>query len=200
MRPARCFVRAIGALALALAACAPGAQAGVPFTVAPGASPDVAVDAAGTAHVVWYAADALKYCQVRRGATSCSSAPLTLSAPLSPEPGSAHVFLVGGSNELLSTTRCCPVEIDTFSSADGGATFGGAVKIGAPAGDWPDVAVVQGPGATLSVFSLLSYEDAPLGGPTESGSAAFSYGAVVGISAGGGVFGGTTPVHVFSDG
>lgn len=203
MEPTRCFRTAIGALlpVVALLGCAAGAQAGIPFTVASGASPDVAVDAEGTAHIVWQQdPDALRYCQVRRGATSCSSPPVRLTARLSPTAGSAHVFLPGGSNVLLSTTRCCPVEIDVYSSSDGGATFGGPVQIGSPGGDWPDVAVVQGPGATLSAFTLLGYENAPLAGPTETGAASFSYGAVVGISAGGGVFGGTTPVHVFSDG
>jgi hypothetical protein len=189
------------AAAVTILACASTAQAGVVFTVAPGASPDVAVDAAGTAHVVWQRdPDGILYCQVRRGATACTSTPVRLTAPLSPVGGASHVFLGGGSTVMLSVTRCCPVEIDLYTSTDGGATFAAPVKIGAPPGDWSDVAVVPGPGATLSSFSLLSYQNAPLAGPTETSEAVFSYGAVVGISAGAGLFAGTTPVHVFSDG
>src|SRR4051794_5694581 len=91
---------------VALLACAAGAHAGIPFTVASGNSPDIAVGADGTAHVAWYNGDALMYCQVRRGATGCAAPPVSFAAPLSPEPASAHVFLAGGSNVLLTTTRC----------------------------------------------------------------------------------------------
>jgi hypothetical protein len=183
----------------ALLACATGAQAGIPFTVGAGLNPDVAVDTAGTAHVVWHRDDAVMYCKVPRGATACASTPARIAAPLSAVEGSAHVFLAGGSNLLVTSTRCCPFEIDLFSSADGGATFTGPAKLGTPPSDWGDTGVVQGPGATLSAFSLNSFMSLPLGGPTEATQASFSYGAVVGISASGGVFAGTTPVHVFSD-
>jgi hypothetical protein len=186
---------------IALFAGGSAANAGVAFTLGPGASPDVAVDAAGTAHMVWQRSpSSVMYCQVPRGATRCSGTPTSLTAPLSPVEKSAHVFLPGGPTVLVTTTRCCPFETDLSSSADNGATFGGPVTIGLPPSDWADAGVVQGPGGTLSAFSLLSYQNLPLAGPPTTTQADFAYGAVVGISASGGVFGGTTPVHVFSDG
>src|SRR5215207_8442360 len=196
----RCILAALLAGAAALASAA-GAQAGVPFALGPGASPDVAVAPDGTAHIVWHRdPDADMYCQVRRGATACAATPVRITAPLSAIEGSAHVFLTGGAGVLVTTTRCCPFETDLYSSGDGGATFAGPAKLGTPPSEWADAGVVQGPGATLSAFSLLGFQSLPLAGPTEAGQATFSYGAVVGISASGGVFGGTTPVHVFSDG
>src|SRR6478735_7985294 len=99
------LARRIAAVALPVVALlwsAAGAEAGVSFTLGSGSAPDVAVDAAGTGHVVWNDANSVKYCQVPRGTLKCAATPVSIAAPLSPVEGSAHVFLPGGSAVLLA--------------------------------------------------------------------------------------------------
>ena len=59
-----------------------------------GRYPDLIVDAAGTAHVVWTedggtGPDRLRYCRIRRAATTCDNPPATQSVfPVQPDTGS----------------------------------------------------------------------------------------------------------------
>src|SRR3954463_13979773 len=117
--PARRIAAVLVPAAALLVLCVSPANAGVAFTLGSGTTPDVAVDAAGTAHAVWdRAPSSIVYCQVPRGATRCAGTPVSITAPLSAVDGSAHVFLPGGSTVLVTTTRCCPFETDLASSSD----------------------------------------------------------------------------------
>src|ERR1700712_1443773 len=68
------------------------------FQLGTGQHPDVSVDSIGTAHVVWGESsgnfdipDPLRYCQILRGASSCSGSK-TLDPPLSSIGRSSYVF------------------------------------------------------------------------------------------------------------
>ena len=95
----------------------------MPFTIANGAQPSVAVDQEGTAHVVWNQvtsdtqADVLHYCQVPRGATSCQHEQTFV--PPEPDPqynkefARARVVLPGPDQvEILTSRYPDPVTVD----------------------------------------------------------------------------------------
>ena len=93
--------------------------------------PAVAVDSAGTAHIVWDEdhsideGDLVHYCQVPRNASACSVKHV-LHAPLN--QANTDVLLPGGDTVLVLSTRCCTSgdpghPIYVFTSNDHGATF-----------------------------------------------------------------------------
>ena len=97
------------------------------FTIANGAQPSVAVDAEGTAHVVWNQvtsdtqADVLHYCQVPRGATSCQHEQTFVPPERDPqynkEFGRARVVLPGPDQvEILTSRYPDPVTVDPFGN------------------------------------------------------------------------------------
>jgi hypothetical protein len=149
---------------LVLAAAAPAAAA--PFQLTPtGADPVVAVDPSGTAHVAWNqpsaeGADATVYCQLPRGATTCSQfhnlipAGSTLFDSAGPE-----VLLAGDGRIVVATGRCCG-EVWRFVSSDSGATFE-PLKVGdlTNASNWQ---AALGPGDRLSLATSGTYQAAPL--------------------------------------
>src|SRR5262245_26348416 len=93
-------------IAAVLALCpASAAQAASPFQVAPqGSAPDVAVDSAGTAHVVWDvfgSSQETHYCRIlyrRRGCAPGSERVFAPPAaqPVTDEGDGPHVLLAGG--------------------------------------------------------------------------------------------------------
>jgi hypothetical protein len=140
-------------LLILLAAAAP-ASAAKPFFVGTGGDPGVAVDAAGTAHVAWWAeseaGDVVHYCQVQRRERRCT-------AHLVLPPPSGRAIPVGDVQVLLPRPGAVLIvapringQSALFSSADGGATFATA-----PMGDLgSNIAEAQyGPGDSLSLAS-----------------------------------------------
>jgi hypothetical protein len=124
-----------------------------PITLGNGHAPQVLVDAAGTAHITWSedrgdAADAVHYCRLKRGATTCD--PLLDLVPVQTGPrtsdlynvesGTPRVLAIG--DQLVVLTSRYPNTLvgpdgefhDTntylFSSDDGGASFQPGVLVG----------------------------------------------------------------------
>ena len=130
------------AAALVTAVIAPGASA-AKFTISKsGNRPAVALDANGTAHVVWDAiapggqTSITHYCRVPRKAKQCQAGSERTFTPVTGDQDFAgpHVFLDASGGVVLVTTRCCtPVlgpddtEYDTrvfrYTSPDGGSNW-----------------------------------------------------------------------------
>ncbi len=176
----RCVVAGLLLALLSMGATARAA----PFTLTTnGSLPDAAVDAAGTGHFAWTervpGGDVLHYCQVPRGQTVCTA--LQSLTPPAPDPTEnrdakgPHVFLPGPGRVVLVTHRCCgrmqtpdgktSDEITwTYTSTDGGVTFGAPRIIGSGGGDvrWE---AAYGPGATiLTVTQFGTFQAEPLTG------------------------------------
>ena len=143
------------AVVLALAAAAPATAD--PFTLGPSDNlrdaPDLAVDNAGTAHVVYpESRESIRYCRLPRGARSCASEarfpiPDGFSAAVGPQlaigdPNRVVVAFHGLSSDPHNSV------IVTFAavSNDGGITFAPPVKVGT--GRAHDL--VLGPGNSLT--------------------------------------------------
>lgn len=207
---------ALAAAALALAVGPASALAGGGFAVSSppksfqvgtGAFPDVAVDAAGTGHVVWNedsgsasTPDPLHYCQVPRGATACSSEQV-LSPPLEGIGRTTYVFAPGGGRVLIETYRCCTSDPGVtgnyvYESTDGGQTFGPAHRIGNI--DHQSDAIF-GPGETISGASIATFQRMPLTGAPASTFAEFDAGFPVPTHSDIGLVDGA-PLQVMSDG
>ena len=193
---------------IAVAVAPASASAAVPVPVGAGGPQDVAVDAAGTAHVVWNTdtpAAATIYCQVVRGtvgpANGCRN-PAVFSAAAGTSIGDPLVLLPGGGRVLVLRNHCCavpPSPVGVLTSNDGGVSFlpeqsltGGALS---PV-DMVDA--VYGPGDSASwVDGGLSFQNAPLGGPPVTTSAALFPGPV---GSGGAVgLDGALPIMVAQD-
>lgn len=137
-RGMRAFHR-LGLGALTLALLVPGAAHGSgPFTLAAGdaVGPDVAVDDAGTAHVVWkydgHADDTpITYCQVPRGSTACSFTRNIEFAELSASER-PHIFLDGAKVRVVAQRWDENVYVAT--STDGGNSFSVPRIVGDPGG------------------------------------------------------------------
>jgi hypothetical protein len=165
------------AVVLALAAAAPATAD--PFTLGPSDNlrdaPDLAVDNAGTAHVVYpESRESIRYCRLPRGARSCASEarfpiPDGFSAAVGPQlaigdPNRVVVAFHGLSSDPRNSV------IVTFAavSNDGGATFAPPAEVGT--GQAHDV--VLGPGNSLTGPTFpnapesvdIEYLDHPLGG------------------------------------
>jgi hypothetical protein len=199
------------ALALALPA---SAQAGSGFGVSPGAQtflvgagqhPDVAVATTGTAHVVWNEAsgdantpDPLHYCQILRGATSCSGSK-TFAPPVHAIGRTSYVFTPSPGRVLIETYRCCGDSEGNYvyESTDDGNTFGPARRIGKL--DHQSDAVF-GPGEAISGASISEFQRMPLSGAPASTRAEFDAGFPIPTHSDVGIFGPDSPVQVMSDG
>ena len=124
---------------------APAPQAPPPLTLSgAGNSPDVLVDEAGTAHVVWNQPggelpDAVGYCRIKRGATACDTT-ATLQSEIDPtDPNARYDDTVGleierVGDQLLVFSKRYPIVRDkpdgassstviAWSSGDGGTTW-----------------------------------------------------------------------------
>ncbi len=116
-------------ITLLIALALPRAAAAKPFTLKPeGQFPHIAVDDAGTGHIVWNERviggdDVLHYCRLPRGAKACAPERV-FNLPGGDSNGPRALF-ASGQLTLLSS-RCCFPEEDVLimQSSDGGATFG----------------------------------------------------------------------------
>jgi hypothetical protein len=181
----------VGVCAAGLLA-APSAHAASQFTFAIGSDPDIAVDGAGTAHVVWndetLPADSqtVDYCQIPRGATGCTQQQTlytgNVGAPsevMLPAPGQVLVLL--GADVACPGGGSCNGVVRSF---DGGASFGPVQAVSRSFGavDFSPIlfesgAAVPGPGDTVSYIggtccdTGFAFVNASLGGGVESGFA-----------------------------
>jgi hypothetical protein len=158
---------ALAALAVLLA---PAGAHAAPFQLTPtGSDPDVAVDASGTGHFVWNqpsaeGSDVTVYCQVPRGASTCSRFQNLIPAgeKLFDSAG-PRVMLAGDGRIVVVTGRCCS-QVWRFVSSDGGASFDSRL-VGDLTGtsDWN---AVLGPADRVSLATSGTYQAAPLDGFT----------------------------------
>jgi hypothetical protein len=201
------------ALIAMLITAASAANASTPFQFALGKEPDLAVDAQGTAHVVWTDTQTpvtnrvVRYCRIPRGQRACQNEQGLLSGN---EFGRPHVF-VSPSGEIVVAAglACSGGPCGAFSdrivvrrSTDGGLSFGGAdvrsMTVLNQFGEADDAA--YGPGDSISTVtsqtSGVYFLNAPLSGPLQQSTArlhtASSDGPAVGLN-------GSQPVVVFHD-
>jgi hypothetical protein len=206
----------IAAFAFPTAAQAGGGGFGVTpsvtsFQVGTGGKPQVAVDASGTAHVVWNvtvsalnAPDELHYCQVPAGATACTGEKV-LVAPLDAIGRASYVFTTADGRVIAETYRCCNNASTgprpgnyVFESSDGGQTFTAARQIG-NLDHQSDAAF--GPGNAISGANVAQHQQMPLTGAPASTFAELNTGFPgIPTQAGIGIFNGTAPVQVITDG
>ena len=105
--------------------------------------PDIAVDAAGTAHVAWNLSagipgdDQLVYCRVPRGAKACDLV-RTIALPRTDFNGPRVLPTRSGQIVLVSGRCCFPASpVFAVASADGGESFGAPVTIAEEfSGEW----------------------------------------------------------------
>src|SRR3954452_8538659 len=207
---------ALLALALAPSAHAGGGGFGVSpsvksFQVGTGGKPQVAVDANGTAHVVWQVTvsapdqpDELHYCQVPAGAAACSGEKV-LVAPLDAIGRPSYVFTTSDGRVIVETYRCCNTASTgprpgnyEFESSDGGQTFSAARLIG-NLDHQSDAAF--GPGEAITGANVAQHQQMPLTGAPASTFAELNTGFPgIPTMAGVGIFNGTSPVQVVTDG
>jgi len=185
------------ALAVALVLLAlPGAAGAVgPFTLAEGdaTSPDVIVDAAGTAHVVWTHEGSgnptpITYCQVPRGAGPCALTRDIAFPGLSSLQG-PHVFLDGATIRVVAQRFDEKVYVAT--SSDGGDSFDVPTAVGEPPLISPLQDAVADPGGGLyllyaGLFQKTSFDAvAPETAYADIGVPGFAYGQSAALWPGG---------------
>ncbi len=203
---------AVTALLVLVAAFAPAqasAAVGAPITVtASGQNPNVTLDAAGDAHIVFTGrgtdSKLLFYCRIPAGAGACS--PLTqINAP-----GDSLTIPVAvndnGTIKVLSYRYGLSgpsfAQVMLFTSTDGGASFDAGVSTGATTGPYD---IVQGPGNAVSFLDSAStcgscFQRIPLDGTAPGGQAQMSadgshpYNGVIGF------VDANTPLTVFATG
>jgi hypothetical protein len=191
----------LGVLALLALAAPAGAATSPVVDFGQGRFPDVAVDSAGSAHVVWDAQTAsdhrLFYCQVPKGGTACTSSK-TFTPPVEAIGRSSYVFAPGGGRVLVASHRCCgPEENWLYTSTDGGATFDAGHAIGNH--NWDQNAVL-GPGEAISGVSQSVFQLAPLAGPKTTRTAELDAGFPVPTYGSVAVFNNSIPVFAHADG
>ena len=135
------MTRAFFAMATAAAclfAAAPSLAA-TPIVVgqAQGGTPDIAVDSAGRAHIVWddtsppaTSADVVSYCRLARGASACGVGAIFAGSPFGIF-GRPHVFSYAPDQVSVFYQRCCGGTEGTREvySPNGGANFGTDTRI-----------------------------------------------------------------------
>jgi hypothetical protein len=182
----------LGATAATLALAAP-APAASPFVIGSGNKPNVAVDASGTAHIVWDenapfpATDPLHYCRIPRGQQACAGGVRTFT--IVDEAFSPAQVLIPGPNQvqLLAFRFGGSGASGTYliSSTDGGTSFSAPTRVGTE-----DVVndAVAGPGQSVSVAGGnpgVQFQNSPLAPPIETSeiqfSSTFVYDVTVGL-------------------
>jgi hypothetical protein len=117
------------AIALALVV-APPAWAGTVVDLGVGDTPSVAVDPAGTAHIVFNSAGGETYCRLPRGAKACAA---EIALPLPGRTG-GPLILRRASDGLLVIVQAAPNGAAAATwlrySGDGGLTWQGPVAVG----------------------------------------------------------------------
>jgi hypothetical protein len=154
---------------------APPAGAATPIDLGPGATPDVAVDAAGTAHIVFQAGDQgplpVDYCRLPPGATTCE---VRARLPLAPTQGRPRIVVRADGLVIVAAARHVDESWATYvlTSADGGASWTPPVVTGTAWYDIDAIELTQDGQAldTLHVGSLTGHElqRVPLAAPPEA--------------------------------
>ena len=184
---------ALAALLLVLAVPASASAASTSFVVGTGRQPQLAVDGAGTAYVVWNhrltgLTSSVQLCRVPRGARTCAA--LTDLTPDQEAFSPPYVFVPAPNVVLVLTTRCCytgPNHTLLYASTDNGATFGPPAQVGTldPSGD-----AILGPGAAISVTTdtvtgSTAYQRVPVDGSAPATTTASltsdEYGGTIGL-------------------
>lgn len=160
------------AVAASLALCS-HASAATPFTVGAGGSPNLAVAANGTAHVVWHNSDTKKinYCRIEPGTTACG-APQVFDNGDPTSVGPPQVLIAPDGKVIVATGDSLGAGGDNRMqvrvSADNGATFSAPVQTGT---NLADNAILSADGTRIMSGSttnsggfLVTYQSAPLSG------------------------------------
>jgi hypothetical protein len=164
------------ATAAALTTVAPGSAA-TPVVVGQGHGPDIAVDAAGTAHIAFLNGDAspeeARYCRLPRGGTGCTA---TSAFPGSPSSvfGRAHVFAPAPGEVVVAYERCCGT--GEGMRANRSTTGGESLMPEALFGDLTNGSMdeaVYGPGANITALSEVvtagsHVQAGPVAGPSQT--------------------------------
>lgn len=169
-------MRRLPALTLLSAALlAAPAHAAAPIDLGPGATPDVAIDAAGTAHVVLQAGGqgllAVDYCRIPRGATTCA---VRTRLPLAPGQGRPRIVLRPDGVLIVAAARNADAAWTTYvlTSADGGGTWSAPAATGTASYDIAAIELSPDGQAldTLHAGSTIGHElqRVPLTGPPET--------------------------------
>ncbi len=173
-RVRRCWATVAGVLA-ALIAAAPASAAfdRAPVDLGPGdgTSPSVAMDPAGTAHVVWgIAEDVMGYCALPRGARTCAAgARFSLDArtgrpAILRRPQDGLLIVLAGRSDVDAEPDG---SVWAFTSPDG-VTWSGPAQIGAGIGAF-DAASLTPDGAAVDLLAADSdvnlFQRAPVAGP-----------------------------------
>lgn len=186
--------------------------AGVPILLSDDAAsePDVAVDAAGTAHIAWREDRAdgphTVYCRLPRGATACQDYQ-DLGTTATFQFGPAGVVVRRDGTIGVLAYYCCGADEGTrlWESTDGGTTFGEPRTIGSV----EPSSVVEGPGLN-TLMTGFSGSGAPLGAgiqvmPTDD-SPVTGYATLDDTAEGGAYYSGgvallddTTPVSAYTN-
>jgi hypothetical protein len=162
------MTRTLAALTAATAACllwATPSLAAPPVVVGQGqgGTPDIAVDPAGRAHIVWDdatpvlpAADLVRYCQLPRGASACGNAEAFSGSPAGIF-GRPHVFTTNPAQVSVFYQRCCSTGEGTREvySTNDGVDFAAETQIGDAVAYSASEAVVS-PTFSYSLLSELS--------------------------------------------
>ena len=162
-------------MACAVLAAAGPARAGTEFTFGHGEDADIAVDAAGNAHVAWENEssdpETIRYCRIPRGARACDIAHVLADSGVQAEDAhvlispAGHVVVVLGAYSCVRDTAMCTM---VRRSTDGGMTFEPAktlVQSEAPA--FTPGGAVYGPGDSVSFVTSggnVRFVNAPLAG------------------------------------
>jgi hypothetical protein len=169
------MTRLLALTLLAAALLVAPAGAATPVDLGRGATPDVAVDAAGTAHVVFQAGGQgplpVDYCQIPRGATTCA---IRTRLPLAPTQGRPRILVRADGLLIVAASRNIDASWPTYvlTSADGGAVWSAPVVTGTA---WYDIDAIEltpdGQALdTVHVGSVTGHEfqRVPLAGPAEA--------------------------------
>jgi hypothetical protein len=205
-------VIAAGALFAGSLAAAGPAAASTDFAFATGSDPDIAVDGAGTAHVVWLdeSQGPLQartiYCRIPRGARACTNTQVLKTG----EGGSSPRVLLRGPQTVIvllgrytcGTTDC----VLTRESLDNGLSFLAEKIVSEGNVFYADAGgeAVDGPGNSVSfvnggnpVLDFTNSSLAPLAPPISTPAQLTSFPAVYGPAVG---LWGNVPVVVYRDG
>lgn len=157
----RRFAAAIVALAIAslVVVCSAGGAAptAAPIVLGSGVEPNISIDSAGTAYVVWQGSETslspkLFFCRFPRGASAC--APLTEFTPPGDEAGRPFAVANGSTVQVvqprLFAAGTGSQNTYVYTSHDGGTTFDSGVVAG-PTSSYSDFAA--GPGNAVSSVS-----------------------------------------------
>lgn len=180
------FAGAMAALAAGfVVVCSAGgaALATGPVVLGPGVEPNLTIDSAGTAYVVWQGSETtlstkLFFCRFPRGASAC--APLTQFTPPGDQAGRPFAVASGSTVQIvqprLFSSGTFSQNTYVYTSHDGGATFDSGTIAG-PTAAYADFASGPGnavSGVTSGESSGLYYERVPLDATVASGRALLS--------------------------